>query len=173
MSSRLIRGDERIQKFKVRTVDGEAERVSDIESQERMNRLEKDAFAQGYGEGERIGKQMGQRMVESAIKRYEHTVAELATAHTAVVASMQRQTVELALEIARKIIQREIAIDQEIVTALAIVALGRVQSHAAITLRVCREDYRRVREAIGSVNGSISVTEDSSLDRGDFVIDTS
>src|SRR5262249_4711737 len=153
--------------------DGEAQRRSDVEYQQRISLLEKEAFAQGYREGERIGKQSGQRMMETSVKRYDQMLAELAKAHLSVVAAMERKTVELALDIARKVIQREIALDRDIVNALAIVALARVQSHASITLRVGREDYPRVREAIAGINNAITVVDDGSLERGDFLIDTS
>jgi flagellar assembly protein FliH len=169
MSSRIIRGDGRLQKLKVSApggggiLGGSHEHVMDVEKQ---------AFEQGYAEGERIGKQMGEKMVETVVKRYENGIAQLAEVHKALVEAMEEQTVRLALEISRKIVQRELTMDPDIVAALASVALKRVSSHHSITLRVSRQDFGRVRVAVANVNPAVTVKDDATLERGDFVIDT-
>ena len=172
MSSKIIRGEDRSQKLKIRPAIAESDRTPGPDSQEQLHRIEKQAFEQGYREGELIGKQMGERMIETAVKRYERSVNEMASAHTQVVHTMEMKTVELALEIARKVIQREISTDPDLVSALATVALRRVQSHQSITLRVSRQDYPRIREAVSNMNSAVTVVEELSLERGDFMIDT-
>jgi flagellar biosynthesis/type III secretory pathway protein FliH len=134
--------------------------------------VEKQAFEQGYNEGERIGKQMGEKMMETAVKRYDRSIQDLCTAHRALVAVMERQTVELALAISKKVIQRELTIDPDLVSALATVALKRVHGHESITLRLSTQDAARVRAAIEAANSSVTVKEDPALERGDFVLDT-
>ena len=62
--------------------------------------------------------------------------------------------------------------DTDIVAALASVALKRVSSHQSITLRVSRQDFGRVRVAVANVNPAVTVKDDATLERGDFVIDT-
>ena len=134
--------------------------------------VEKQAFEQGYAEGERIGKQMGEKMVEAIVKRYETSIVQLAEAHKTLAEAAEQETVRLALEISRKIVQRELTMDTDIVIALASVALKRVSSYQAITLRVSRQDFGRVRVAVANINPSITVKADATLERGDFVIDT-
>jgi flagellar biosynthesis/type III secretory pathway protein FliH len=134
--------------------------------------VEKQAFEQGYAEGERIGKQMGEAMVETICKRYETSLAELASVHKQMKQAMEEQTVRLAIEIARKITQRELTLDPDLVSALATVSLKRLASHQSISLRVSRTDFARVSSAIAQVNAAVAVKEDPTLERGDFVIDT-
>src|SRR5213594_4382381 len=136
--SRIIRGDGRVQKLKV-SIPGEAKALSD--SHDHVMDVEKQAFEQGYAEGERIGKEMGEKMVETIVKRYDHAIARLAETHKALADSMEEEIVRLALEISRKIVQREIAMDPDIVSAIAAVALKRVSNHQSITLRVNRQDF--------------------------------
>src|SRR6185369_3161243 len=62
--------------------------------------------------------------------------------------------------------------DPDLVTAVAAVALKRVQGHQAVTLRVSRYDCDRVRKAIADINPGIVVKDDVTLERGDFMIDT-
>jgi len=169
MSSRIIRGDGRVQKLKV-SAPGSA--IMPGGSQQHVMDVEKQAFEQGYAEGERIGKQMGEKMVETAVKRYDNGIARLAETHKALVEAMEEQTVRLALEISRKIVQRELTMDPDIVQALASVALKRVLSHQSITLRVSRQDFEHVRAAVTAANPAITVKDDATLERGDFVVDT-
>ena len=169
MSSRIIRGDSRVQKLKVSSPGAVNVRGG---SQERVMDVEKQAFEQGYAEGERIGKQMGEKMVETVVKRYDNGIAQLAQTHKALVEAMEEQTVRLALAISRKIVQRELTMDPDIVQALASVALKRVLSHQSITLRVSRQDFEHVRAAVTAANPAITVKDDATLERGDFVVDT-
>src|SRR5205085_11998003 len=169
MSSRMIRGDSRVQKLKVSGPGGGSILGG---SQDHVMDVEKQAFEQGYAEGERIGKQMGEKMVETVVKRYDNGIAKLVEAHKTLVEAMEEQTVRLALEISRKIVQRELTMDPDLVAALASVALKRVLSHQSITLRVSRQDVEHVRAAVTAANPAISVKDDATLERGDFVVDT-
>jgi flagellar assembly protein FliH len=169
MSSRIIRGDGRSQKSKISVPSSQ---VGAGGSQDHIMDVEKQAFEQGYAEGERIGKQMGEAMVESICKRYEKSLAEFAASHRQMAEAMEEQTVQLALEIARKIVQRELTMDPDLIAALAAVALKRLSGHQSITLRISRQDFERVRGAIGNLNPAVTVKEDPSLERGDYVIET-
>jgi flagellar assembly protein FliH len=169
MSSRIIRGDDRFKKLKVSTSmpggDG-------LLPHGHPAHVEKQAFEQGYQEGERIGKQMGEKMVETVVRRYDKSLLEIAEAHKNLVEQMEEHTVRMAIEISRKVIQRELTVDPDLVSALAAVALKRVQGHQSITLRVSRQDFERVNKAITNLNPAIAVKDDANMDRGDFVVDT-
>jgi flagellar assembly protein FliH len=170
MSSRIIRGDDRVRKTNIRAVAFEVEGAG--VHQDELSRIEKESFEKGYREGERVGRQKGDQVLETTVKRYDRTITELVDSHAQIVMSLEMRTVELALEIARKVIQREVSTDPDLVCALALVALRRVQAHQEITLRVSRHDFSRIHDSVASVNGSVAVVEDSSLERGDFMIDT-
>jgi flagellar assembly protein FliH len=168
MSSRIIRGDSRIQKLKVSQAGSGMVGMSE----DHIMDVEKQAFEQGYAEGERIGKQMGEAMIETICKRYEKGLVDLAASHKQMIAQMEEHTVRMALEIARKIVQRELAMDPDLVTTLATVALKRLSGHQSIVLRISRHDFDKVRTVIASLNAAVKVSEDPALERGDFVIET-
>ena len=169
MSSKIIRaGAGRLQKPGISSPAG---RPMHSAADDNMD-VEKHAFEQGYAEGERIGKQMGEATADSICKRYENSLAELAASHKRMAQAMEEQTVQLSLEIARKIVQRELAMDPDLIAALATVALKRLTGHQSITLRVGRHDFERVREAVADVNTAVTVKDDPALERGDFMIET-
>src|SRR5207237_8651893 len=103
MSSRIIRGDNRLKKLNVSSL---AEGTIIGGSEEHVMDVEKQAFEQGYAKGERIGKEMGEKMVETVVKRYDNSIVQLAESHKAVMETIEEQTVRLALEMARKVVQR-------------------------------------------------------------------
>src|SRR5436190_16969017 len=159
MSSRIIRGSEDARSVQVSSGKMGVPSGHSLEP-DHNEKLEKQAFEQGYKEGERIGKQMGERMMENTIKRYERSIQQLATAHRSLTDAMEIATVRLSLEIARKIIQRELTIDADLVAVMVTVALKRVNGHHGIEVRVSSHDYKRVCEAIHGTNSSIPVKED-------------
>ena len=174
MSSRIIRGDDRMKKIRVTaSVGGGSDGpATDIIGQDHVMNVEKQAFEQGYKEGERIGKQMGERMVATAVQRYDRSIHELAAAHASLRDAMEKATVRLALAVAKKIVQREVTMDPDLVSALVSVALKRVQGQTAVSIRVSSHDHARMETALRALNTTISVAEDSNLERGDFVIDS-
>src|SRR5437588_10357482 len=116
MSSRIIRGDSRLLKLKVSGPGGVNITGG---SQEHVMDVEKQAFEQGYAEGERIGKQMGEKRGETVVKRYAGGIAKLAGEHKSLVEAMEEQRARMALETSPKIVQRELTMDPDLVAALA------------------------------------------------------
>ncbi|HLQ77526.1 MAG TPA: FliH/SctL family protein, partial [Terriglobia bacterium] len=104
--------------------------------------------------------------------RYERSIGEMANIQRILVDAMEVETVRLSLEIAKKIIQREAAIDPDLVAALVAVAMKRLHGHHGTEVRVSNHDFARVCEAMRVANSSIPVKEDPSLERGDFILDS-
>jgi len=174
MSSRIIRGDDRMKKMRVTaTVGGGAAGAStEVIGSDHVMNVEKEAFEQGYKEGERIGKQMGERMVSNAVQKYDRSVHELGALHHSLREAMEKESVRLALSVARKIVQREISVDPDLIAALVSVALKRLQGQSGIVVRVSGQDFARLDGALRATNASITLTEDTALERGDFVLDS-
>src|SRR6185295_10977767 len=87
--------------------------------------LERDAFMKGYAQGERSGAEAAARRGEATLRRLAQTIEELAGLRTELVQKTERQVVELALAIARRIIHRDVSLDRELLVAMARVALER------------------------------------------------
>ena len=84
--------------------------------------------------------------------------------------------VDLALSIARKILQREVAIDTLLLRGAVRVALDRIQSATDIRLRVRPEDASRWQELLDgdeTLPCRPEVTPDKTLEPGQCVLETS
>jgi flagellar assembly protein FliH len=90
-------------------------------------------------------------------------------------AKAERDVVELAISIAAKILHRESQIDPMLLSALARVAIERVNSGSGVTVRVPTDDAPSWRERFTTpINGTaVEVVGDDSLNPGDCMIETS
>lgn len=168
MPSRIIRGSDTSSARINNVVDA----GSGLVPQDHIMAVEKNAFEQGYREGERIGKQMGERAIEAVIKRYDRSILGFAAAQRDLAACMEQEAARLGMEIAKKIVRREVSADPDLVVALASMAVKKAVSQSGAVLRVSVGDAERIRLSMHDLRSSITVREDPSLERGDFVLDT-
>jgi flagellar assembly protein FliH len=109
--------------------------------QARLAALERDAFSKGFAQGERAGGEAAAQRGEAMLRRLTETLEELTTLRAQMIHQTERQMVQLALAIARRIVHREIAIDQDLLIAMARVALDRLGESAHVTVRLSPEDF--------------------------------
>jgi flagellar assembly protein FliH len=106
--------------------------------------------------------------------RLTATLEELAQLRAHIAMQAERDLVRLALEIAKKVVHREVRVDQEIALTLVRVALERLHSRAGVTIRLHPDDYGYVwscRERLGT-ESSLEIVEDRSVGRGGCIVKT-
>lgn len=138
----------------------------------RLAALERDAFAKGYEQGERAGNEAGAKRAEAMLRRLSDTIQELATVRRSMIRETERQMVELALSIARRVVRREVAIDSELTLTMARVALDRLGDSTAVTIRLHPQDFEATcgqREAL-LAGSHVTVTPDASVSRGGCLV---
>ena len=134
----------------------------------RLAALERDAFSKGFAQGERAGAEAAARRGEAMLRRLTETLGELTTLREQMIHQTERQMVQLALAVARRIVHREISIDQDLLIAMARVALDRLGESAQVTVRLNPEDF----EATAAVRAAqwtgthVSVVADARVGRG-------
>ena len=101
---------------------------------------------------------MAQRLTES--------FEELATLRTELLRRSEQQTVQLALTIAKRVIQREISLDRTILVGMAHAALDRLAECVSATIRLHPDDYAAVAASLPEHNpdGHVQVTADTTVD---------
>lgn len=107
---------------------------------QRVAEIERDAFAKGYAEGERCGAEAAATRTDAVLGRLAHTLEELGTLREQMICKTEREVVQLALAIAARILHREVAVDRELLVALARVALDRLGERSSATVRLNPED---------------------------------
>jgi flagellar assembly protein FliH len=136
--------------------------------------LEREAFANGYAAGERAGLEAGNKRAEAMLRRLAQTLDELRSLRGAMVRQTEQQMVQLALAIAKRILRRETSIDQDLLVAMARVALERLGDSGAATIRLNPEDYAHTVQRHGDhwAGARVNVMADPSVSRGGCLVES-
>ena len=134
----------------------------------RLAALEREAFAKGYEQGERSGAEAAAQRAEAILRRLTQTLDELTTLRAKMIHQTERQMVQLALAVARRVVHREVSLDPDLLIAVARVALDRLGDSAQVTIRLHPEEY----EATGAArvaqltSANVTVVPDARIPRG-------
>jgi flagellar assembly protein FliH len=102
------------------------------------------------------------------------TINEVSDLRASIFVRAERDLVKLAIEIAKKIVHREVTIDDEVAMTLARVALSRIDDRAHARVHLHPDDFTHVsRHLDGLATGkSIELVEDRAITRGGCLIKT-
>jgi flagellar assembly protein FliH len=140
--------------------------------------IEKKAYESGFLQGEKAGKEIAEKKVDAMMRRYSETILEIGKLKPRLYSEVEREVVKLAVEVAKKIVHREIQVDQAIIQTLVKVALGHVAEKTAVTIHLHPSDYNYVLErkadlAQGDQAGrEIVLLADKSIERGGCLVKT-
>ena len=195
MSSRACRvvGAGAVRRFDWTLVDGEAIAALDstpvevpsamvdqgaglsmAEQQAHLASLEREAFAKGYAAGERAGVEAGTKRADAMLRRIAQTIEELSGLRTTIQRETERQMVDLALALARRVVGRELTLAPDLVAAMAHVALQRLGENSPATIRLNPDDYSTVVSHRGAQweGAHVSVVPDSAVARGGCLVES-
>jgi flagellar assembly protein FliH len=143
------------------------------EHRERLAGLEREAFTKGYAQGERAGLEAGGKRAEAMLRRVAHTIEELGGLRQTLIHETEREMVQLALTLARRVVHREVTLDPELAAALAHVALERLGTNTPATIRLNPEDYTIVAQDSARWGGqTVTVVPDPSISRGGCLVES-
>lgn len=145
-----------------------------LDAQAHAAGIERDAFAKGYAQGERAGMEAGAQRAEAMLRRLAGTIDELTELRRTIVRQTERQMVELALSVARRVVLREVTLDPEIVAAMAHVALERLGQDSPATVRLNPDDYAAVMSHRGEgwAGSHVTVLPDAAVARGGCLVES-
>ena len=103
--------------------------------------LQKQAYEKGRKKGMEEGIAQSQSRIDNEIKRAIHLGNEVGRARMVALEEQERDIVEVALMISRKIILREIEIDKELIVRQVRHILGQLVNVGLVTLKVHPQDF--------------------------------
>jgi flagellar assembly protein FliH len=139
------------------------------EARRKAEHLEREAFEKGFAQGEKAGLEMMQNSLET-------TSGALAAAATLVeqnlaqrAAEMEEEVVHLALAVARKVVQREVAADPGLVKDVVRAALEAAQLRGDVNVRVNPLDRETLLEVCPEVAKSLEAVRTLTVDADETV----
>jgi len=143
-----------------------------------LAQIEKTAYESGFRQGEKAGMAIAEKKIEASLRRYSEAILEIGRLRTRLFHQVEREVVKLAVEVAKKIVHREIQADREIIQTLVKVALSHVAEKSAVTVHLHPVDYAYILEhraelSAGADDGrEVALLADKSIERGGCLIQT-
>ena len=102
------------------------------------------------------------------------TIGKLAGLSAEIITHVESDLVELALQIAKKVVRREVTIDREIALTLVRVSLSKLHQRTAVEVHLNPEDLNFVKNHLDSLDfrGALNLVEDPSITLGGCLIHT-
>jgi len=134
---------------------------------------------QGYEAGSRAGEAAARQSLDAEVRamveKLAATIAEVAATRAETIRRAEADTVRLAIEIARRILHREVSVDTSALEGLIKAALEKLQSQEVYRVRVHPDQESIVRSCLeqGGRSPSVEVVGDVLQSKGGAVFEIS
>lgn len=148
------------------------------QAQEKANLLEREAYENGFAQGEKDGIELGEKKVLKVTENIENFFIEMSQLKKEIIKQYEKGILDLIFAIAEKIVHRKIESDEGIVKDIVLKAFELASEKSKIMLRVNPEDFdyiERLKPEFFSKFKelkSIMVTSDPSITRGGCFLET-
>lgn len=148
------------------------------QAQEKANLLEREAYENGFAQGEKDGIELGEKKVLKVIENIENLFIEMSHLKKEILKQYEKEILDLIFAIAKKIVHHKIESDERIVKDTVLKAFELASEKSKIMLRVNPEDFdyiERLKPEFFSKFKelkSIMVTSDPSITRGGCFLET-
>jgi len=156
---------------------GEAARVEQ-EARDRVAALQKETSNRGFEEGREAGYQSGDAEVKRLVERLHVVLTTAIEKRNQIIEESESQLINLVLQISQKVIKVLSENQKNVVINNVIQALRKLKSRGDVVIRVNLEDLelttQHTQDFLKMVENvkSITVLEDSTVDKGGCVIET-
>jgi flagellar assembly protein FliH len=148
-------------------------KVEELTSQ--LDRGTKDAWEQGFRAGETATRQGIEAEVRETTSALAGTIAQIAAQRHETIRRAEADTVRLAIEIARRVLHREISVDPSALAALVGAALAKLGNQEIYRVRVHPDLEKLLQSSLAQFGRSAAteVVSDPNLARGGVTFEIS
>lgn len=174
----IIRKAEEEAELIIKNADVEAQRIlnaAEEEALERVQSIENEAMKKGFENGYEEAKRIYEDLLQEAEGIKKNAINE----YNEVMAGVEKDAVEMVLEIARKVIGQEISLNKESILEQIKQALEKCSNRQDITIKVSTQDYDFLMDnkekLLSMIEGieNLEVKKDPALKTGDCLVETS
>jgi flagellar assembly protein FliH len=155
-----------------RELSEEAERIVS-EARMQAEEIRTEAHQKGYAEGAEKGRKEEGAALSKVIAGFQRSLEELARLREHGIKDNELEIVELALEVARKIIGSELASDPMTVAKVVRNALSHVRVKESLRVRLNPEDHALLSQGTPEFLEAVTLVADPGIERGGAVIESS
>ena len=143
-----------------------------------LEAMVKQAYAEGFAQGERDARALGEERIEPLVTTLKNMTTELAAMREKLRPLIENEVVELALQIGRKVIGQELQTNRSAVAAIVRKALQQVEDPGKICIRMNPADIQHLQRAKididcpGTNGDGIHFQEDRGIEIGGCLVQT-
>lgn len=145
---------------------------------EQTEEISEKAYVKGYEEGEKAGMEAEKKKLKPVLETLRASISELDNVRSELHSSAERQAVELALVIAKKIVGHEVSINKEVIFRVLKETLKRVTDQEEIHIKINPSDLQAIKDAefqvssIGKGVENVTLESADAISRGGCLIET-
>ena len=142
------------------------------------NEVEKKAYVLGFEQGQKAGMETGIKQMEPVLDNFHQALLELEKVKREIHLNAEKETVELALAIAGKILCQEITTNRDVILNIVKEALKKVEDNEKIKIKISPSDLQLIRERDSRTSDfleqmeSVTIEGDETILNGGCVIET-
>lgn len=143
-----------------------------------LDKLEEQAYAAGYQDGEKAGFDTGLEKAAETLQRLEGLIAGLDRTRAELYEKLEQEILDLIFRIAEKVIHTEIRSDDAARLSILEAGLHRLRESEKVVVRVAPTDLEAVRAALPALKeqngmvGQVTVQEDPEVSEGGCVLES-
>ena len=111
-----------------------------------IQEISEKAFQQGFAEGQQVGLKSGAQKVDPAINSLYQALVQLQNIRHEIHQEIEKEVVQLALAIAKKVVCHEAKTSRETIVCVAREALRRVENPAKIKIKLNPQDLQMIND---------------------------
>jgi flagellar assembly protein FliH len=145
-----------------------------VDAEAKVEQIQQEAREQGLAEANEVINQQVNAQVADLRQNLTVTIEEISKLYAEITSQSEHALVKLALEIAKKIVHREVTVDREIALALTRVTLQKLHQRAIATVHLNPDDlaYVEMHRDKLHFHGTLNLIEDPSISLGSCLIRT-
>lgn len=157
-------------------VAAEGDSPREVEARARLDalleRARETAYAEGHAAGRRVGMAEATQALQAPLALLAHAAESVVAARTAALSAAEADAVALAVEVAGRIVHKNVEADRQLALGTVREALRRVADRTRLTIRVNPEDLALVAEhraewvEMVGASGVVDVVADRRVPRG-------
>jgi len=135
--------------------------------------IERQAYEEGFEQGQKDGQEVGRRGLEEVIQRLQHLAAALEQEREVIFRQREGLLVELVLLVSEKLVARELSLHPEAIRQIIEEGFQQASHQEGLRLLVSPPDYEILqRETLGSWPPGVELGADGTINPGGFRLET-
>jgi flagellar assembly protein FliH len=145
-----------------------------VELEQLMQREVQAAYQRGRQEAEQAAVERASAETKPVLERLGRATAEIATLRTKIRRETEKDLVCLSIEIARRVMRRELSTDPEAIQGIVKAALEKVQAREVCRIRCHPAHEKAIRSCLERAGGlgHVDLSSDAAMQRGDLLVET-